>query len=177
MEGFNAGTITIVLSIFGTGILVMLFQWRQSGAMEKRLRDDIQRGEDRLREDAKGLEDRLREDAKGLEGRLREEIRESEDRLREDAKSLEGRLREEIRESEDRLREDARATEGRLRGEIQVVAKSVERVEINLSHRLDRTDDTDDKVNFLTQDIGVVQGALIGVSTETMTSREPALPN
>ncbi len=169
MEGFNAGTITIVLSIFGTGILVMLFQWRQSGAMEKRLRDDIQRGEDRLREDAKSLE-----------GRLREEIRESEDRLREDAKSLEGRLREEIRESEDRLREDARATEDRLRGEIQVVAKSVERVEINLSHRLDRTDDTDDTddtVNFLTQDIGVVQGALIGVSTETTTSREPALPN
>ena len=71
MEGFNAGTITIVLSIFGTGILVMLFQWRQNGASEKRLREDIGKTEERLRGDARAMEERLQGD-----------IRESEERLR-----------------------------------------------------------------------------------------------
>ena len=140
MEGFNAGTITIVLSIFGMGIMVMLFQWRQNVALEKRLREELVR---------------------------------AEERLREDAKSMEERLRGEMKESEERLREDVKSMEERLRGEIQAVAKSVDKVEVSLSHRLDRTDD---KINALTQSVGVVQGAVIGVSVET-PPREPSLPN
>ena len=140
MEGFNAGTITIVLSIFGTGILVMLFQWRLATAQGKRLREDAGRIEERLREDMGGVENRLREDIARVENRLQKDMRESEERLR---------------------------------SEIQAVANSVERVEVSLNHRLDRTDD---KVNALTQAVGVVQGALIGVSVET-GSREPAATN
>ena len=129
MEGFNAGTITIVLSIFGTGILVMLFQWRQNGASEKRLREDI------------------------------------------------GKV-------EERLREDAREMEERLRGEIQVVVKSVEKVEVTLNQRIERTetginhrlDRTDDNVNALIQAVGVVQGAVVGVSVEA-SPREPVAPS
>ncbi len=104
-----------------------------------------------------------------MEVRLRGEIEESEERLRKDAIAIRG----EIKESEERLRKDAMAMEIRLRGEIQAVAKSSERVEASINHRLDRTDD---KINTLTQAVGVVQGAVIGVSVET-PPREPVVPN
>ncbi len=81
----------------------------------------------------------------------------------------ENRLREDMRDMEGRLRGEIVASEDRLRGEIKAVAESVETAKSELNHQLDRTDD---KVSRLIQDVGVVQGAVLGISVQA-GSREP----
>ncbi len=92
--------------------------------------------------------------------------------------AMETRLREDIRDSENRLRAEIRVVvdsvetaKTELRAEIAALARSVEKGDSNLSHRLDRMDD---KVSRLIQDVGVVQGAVLGVSVDAGT-REPAV--
>lgn len=68
-----------------------------------------------------------------------------------------------------KLRTEAAAMEEQLRGDIAAVAQSVEAAKSELNHRKNRTDD---KISRLIQDVGVVQGAVIGVSVQA-GSREP----
>ena len=104
-----------------------------------------------------------------------------ENRLREDARDLENRLRGDMRESEDRLRDEIRAVaklvetaKSELRAEIAALARSVEKGDSDLSHRMDRNDD---KISRLIQDVGVVQGAVLGVSVEAVPREQPAGTN
>lgn len=76
----DGSTITILVSFFAMGIAIMVFQWRQNGALEKRLREDTKE----LREDFR----ELRSDFRELENRLGE----TEERLIERIDTLETRL-------------------------------------------------------------------------------------
>ena len=132
------------------------------------------------------LEDRLREYAKDSENRLREDMRESEDRLRDEIKAVaesvetaKFELRAEIaavarsvEKGDSDLAESVETAKSELRTEIAAVARSVETTRSELNHRIDRVDD---KVSRLIQDVGVVQGALLGVSVgEGSREQEPA---
>ena len=117
-------------------------------------------------------ENRLREDMRDMEGRLRGEIVASEDRLRGEIKAVaesvetaKSQLRSEIKA----VAESVETAKSQLRGEIKAVAESVETSKSELNHQLDRTDD---KVSRLIQDVGVVQGAVLGISVQA-GSREP----
>ena len=101
------------------------------------------------------MEDRLREDRRDSENRLRAEIKE----VAESVETAKSELRTEIREL-------ARLME---KGDSEL-AESVETAKSELNHRMDRMDD---KISRLIQDVGVVQGAVLGVSVEA-GSREPA---
>ncbi len=160
----DGSLVTIVLVVIGMGITIMGFQWRQNVAMEKRLREDSQELERRLRGDSQELEKRLREDSQGLESRLREDNRTLETRLQEDSQGLESRLRENIRTLEMRLQEDNQASESRLRGDIQTLER--------------RLETTDADVKTLIGEVGLIKGALLGVSdevTRSLSERESAL--
>ncbi len=98
------------------------------------------------------MERRLREDNRTLERRLREDNRTLERRLREDNRTLETRMREDDQELEARLREDNRTLERRL-----------------------ETIDAD--VKTLICEVGLIKGALLGVSDEisrSLSERESA---
>ena len=117
----------------------------------------------------------------GLYYFLTKQMNAMENRLREDARDLENRLREDMRESEDRLRDEIKAVaksvetaKSELRTEIAALARSVERGDSDLSHRMDRNDD---KISRLIQDVGVVQGAVLGVSVEAVPREQPAGTN
>lgn len=104
-----------------------------------------------------------------------------EDRLREDRRDSENRLRAEIKVVADsvetarsELRTEIAATEERLRAEITDFGRSVEKGDSDLSHRIDRMDD---KISRLIQDVGVVQGAVLGVSVEPAPREQPAGTN
>lgn len=145
MEGFNVSpNLTIILTVIGVGIAVMAFQWRQNVAMENRLREDRMESENRLR---------------GEIAAVAQSVETAEDRLRGEITAAEDRLRGEITAAEDRLRGEITAAKSELRGEIA-----------NVSRRLERNDDN---VRRLIQDVGVVQGAVLGVSIERET-QEPA---
>ena len=101
-----------------------------------------------------------------MENRLRQEIRESEERSRGEIRAVEERLGGEIRAVKERLGGEIRAVEERLTVEIRAV-------ESRLSDRLDRTDD---KVDALTGEVGLVKGAMLGISVET-ASRESVPTN
>ena len=62
--------VTIILVVIGIGITMMVFQWRQNVAMERRLREDIRTSERRLREDIRTSERRSQGDNQALEKRL-----------------------------------------------------------------------------------------------------------
>ena len=138
------------------GVPLAVFQWRQNAAMEKRLREDMRESDRRLRGEIAASEDRLRGEIAAVAQSV------------ETAKS---ELRGEIAASEDRLRGEIAAVaqsvetaKSELRGEIAAVAKAAEKSDAGINHRLDRNDDN---VRRLIQDVGVVQGAVLGVSVET----------
>ena len=134
MEGFNVfPNLTTILTIIAVGVAVMVFQWRQNAAMERRLREDRMESEKRLHSEITTVAQSV-----------------------ETAKS---ELRGEITAAEDRLRGEITAAKSELRGEIAAVARRLER--------------NDDNVRRLIQDVGVVQGAVLGVSIER-EPREPA---
>ena len=108
---------------------------------------------------AAAMENRLREDAKDSENRLRGEIKE----VAESVEIAKSELRTEIREL-------ARLME---KGDSEL-AESVETAKSELSHRMDRMDD---KISRLIQDVGVVQGAVLGVSVEAVPREQPAGTN
>ena len=130
------------------------------------------------------MENRLREDNRGTENRLRAEIKE----VAESVETTKSELRAEIAV----VAQSVETAKSELRAEIAVVAQSVEtakselRTEIrdlarlmekgdsDLSHRMDRMDD---KISRLIQDVGVVQGAVLGVSVEAVPIEQPAAPN
>ena len=144
--------VTIILVVIGMGITIMGFQWRQNVAMERRLREDMRTSETRLRGDMQTSETRLREDSEVMERRLREDMRTSETRLRGDMQTLEIRLREDNQELEAHLREDNQALERR-----------VETIEAD--------------VKTLIGEVGLIKGALLGVSDEiprSVSERESA---
>ena len=96
------------------------------------------------------MERRLRRDSETLERRLREDMQGLEGRLREDSQGLEGRLREDSHGLEGRLREDMRTLERRL-------------------------ETTDADVKTLIGEVGLIKGALLGVSDDiprTSSERE-----
>ena len=68
------------------------------------------------------------------------------------------------------IRELARSVE---KGDSEL-AESVETAKSELNHRMDRMDD---KISRLIQDVGVVQGAVLGVSVEAAPREQPAVPN
>ena len=114
------------------------------------------------------LEDRLRDDIKDVDNRLRADIRELA-RLMEKGDS---ELADSVENARSELRGEIATAKSELRGEIVAVAQSVETTRSELNHRLDRTDD---KISRLIQDVGVVQGALLGVSVgEGSREQEPA---
>lgn len=150
-EAVSDVVIQSLATIIPTIALIMglyYFLTKQMNAMEDRLRDDIRDVDDRLRADIKTVSDSV-----------------------ETAKS---ELRGEIATAKSELRAEIVAAEERLRGEIKMVAESVEKGNSDLSHRIDRMDD---KVSRLIQDVGVVQGAVLGVSVETAPREQPAVPN
>ena len=91
--------------------------------------------------------------------------------------AMENRLRRDIRDSEERLRGEARELEERLTGEIKAVEErltvEIRAVEERLTRRIERTDD---KVDALTGEVGLVKGAVLGISVE-IPSRESAPTN
>ena len=170
MEGLNISpNLTTILTVIAVGVAVMVFQWRQNAAMEKRLR------EDRI-ESVKLLRSEIAAVAQSVEtakSELRGEIVAAEDRLRGEIAVV----AQSIETAKSELRGEITATEDRLRGEITAVAQSVETAKSELrgeiadvSRRLERNDDN---VRRLIQDVGVVQGAVLGVSIER-EPREPA---
>lgn len=95
--------------------------------------------------------------------------------------AMENHLREDMRDSENRLRAEiavvdksVETAKSELRAEIADLARLMEKGNSNLSHRMDRTDD---KLSRLIQDVGVVQGAVLGVSVEAVPREQPAAPN
>ena len=126
----DESTITILVSFFAMGIVIMIFQWRQNVALEKRLREDAKELREDLRE--------LRGDFRDLENRFGE----SEERLRADSKEMEERLIERINTVETRLNR--------------------------------RHDSTDADIKTLIGEVGLVKGAVIGISVETSTGEPVA---
>ena len=59
MDGLDGNTITIILTVVAMTLGSYYFQSRQNGAMEKRLREDIDASETRLRDEIKASETRL----------------------------------------------------------------------------------------------------------------------
>lgn len=105
------------------------------------------------------MERRLREDMRTSERRLREDMRTSERRLREDSQGLEARLQEDSQGLEARLREDSHGLEARLRED----SRTLER----------RLETTNADVKTLIGEVGLIKGALLGVSDEiSMSLRE-----
>ena len=107
-----------------------------------------------------------------IENRLRHDIRDSEGRSRNEIKAVEERLTGEIEAVEEHLTGEIKAVEERLTGEIKAVEErltgEIESVEERLTRRIDRTDD---KVDTLIGEVGLVKGAVLGISAET-ASRE-----
>ena len=62
----DESTITILVSLFALGIVIIVFQWRQNVALEKRLRNHIRKFEERVRIDRIQMEKRLREHIQDL---------------------------------------------------------------------------------------------------------------
>ena len=147
-------SLVIIVPIGALVLGMYYFQSKQMNAIENRMREDRRESENRLRAEIKVVA----ESVETAKSELRAEIVASEDRLSG-----------EIVASEDRLRAEIVAAEERLRGEIKVVAESVEKGDSDLNHRMDRTDD---KISQLIQDVGVVQGAVLGIPTRA-GSREP----
>ena len=78
--------------------------------------------------------------------------------------AMERRLREDSRELESRLREESQGLESRLRGDIQTLER--------------RLETTDADVKTLIGEVGLIKGALLGVSdevTRSLSDRESAL--
>ena len=156
---------------------VYYFLTKQMNAIEDRMREDRRESENRLRAEIKVVA----ESVETAKSELRAEIVASEDRLRAEIVASEDRLRSEIRElarlmekGDSELAESVETAKTELRGEIAAVAQSVETAKSELSHRMDRTDD---KISRLIQDVGVVQGAVLGVSVEAVPREQPAGTN
>ena len=103
----------------------------------------------------------------GLYYFLTKQMNAMEDRLREDRRDSENRLRAEIKV----VAVSVETAKSELRAEIAALAKAVEKGDSDINHRIDRMDD---KISHLIQDVGVVQGAVLGVSVEA-GSRESAV--
>ena len=117
----------------------------------------------------------------GLYYFLTKQMNAMEDRLREDGRDSESRLRIEIKE----VAESVETAKSELRAEVRDLAsmvekgdsdlaRIVEKGDSDLSHRMDRMDD---KISRLIQDVGVVQGAVLGVSVEATPREQPAVQN
>ena len=145
-------SLVIIVPIGALVLGLYYFQSRQMIAMETRLRGDMRDSETRLREDMRDLETRLRGEITAVAQTV------------ETAKS-------ELRGEITAVAQSVEMAKSELRGEIAAVARLVEKGDSNLGHRLDRMDD---KISRLIQDVGVVQGAVLGVSVEAGT-REPAV--
>ena len=91
-----------------------------------------------------------------MERRLRRDAEILERRLREDSQGLETRLREDIEASERRLREDSETLERRLREDNRTLER--------------RLETTDADVKTLIREVGLIKGALLGVSDEIPSS-------
>ena len=160
------------------------FLTKQMNTMENRLREDSRESENRLRAEtavvAQSVEtakSELRTEIVSVEERLRSEIKV----VAESVETAKSELRAEIVSAEERLRseikvvaESVETAKSELRAEIAALAKSVEKGDADLSHRMDRTDD---KISRLIQDVGVVQGAVLGVSVEAVPREQPAGTN
>ena len=147
-----------LLIIIPIGALILglhYFHTKQMNALENRLREDIKDVDNRLRADIKTVADSV-------------ETAKSE--LRDEIATAKSELRDEIATAKSELRTEIATAKSELRAEIANLAKTVEKGNSDLSHRMDRTDD---KVGRLIQDVGVVQGAVLGVSVEAVP-REPA---
>ena len=155
------------------------FLTKQMNAIEDRMREDRRESENRLRAEIKVVA----ESVETAKSELRAEIVASEDRLRSEIRELarlmekgDSELAESVETAKSELRGEIAAVaqsvetaKSELRGEIAAVAQSVETAKSELGHRMDRTDD---KISQLIQDVGVVQGAVLGIPTRA-GSREP----
>ncbi|MXY20025.1 MAG: hypothetical protein F4Y49_01675 [Dehalococcoidia bacterium] len=148
-------SLTITIPIGALFLGLYYFMSKQMTAMENRLRGDIQSMDTRLSGDIRDLDTRLSSDIRDSENRLRGEI---------------AMVAESVETAKSELHGEIATAKSELRGEIAAVAKAVEKGGSDLNHRMDRMDD---KVSRLIQDVGVVQGAVLGVSIEA-GSREPA---
>lgn len=89
--------------------------------------------------------------------------------------AMENRLRAEIRTVKSDLEGDIRSVKSDLEGDIKSLKSDlksdIQAVERRLTDRLNRTDD---KVDYLIGEVGLVKGAVLGVPTET-SPREPVV--
>ncbi len=150
-----------ILPVAALVLGVYYFLTKQMNAIENRMREDRRESENRLRAEIKAVA----ESVETAKSELRAEIAAAEERLRGEIKVV----AESVETAKSELRGEIVAAEERLRGEIKVVAESVEKGNSDLSHRMDRADD---KISQLIQDVGVVQGAVLGIPTRA-SSREP----
>ena len=72
MDGLDGNTITIILTVVAMTLGSYYFQSRQNGAMEKRLREDIDASETRLRDEIKASETRLEKSIEATNRRIDE---------------------------------------------------------------------------------------------------------
>ena len=148
------------------GVPLAVFQWRQNAALDRRLSNDI-----------KTVKEELSDEIKSVENRLRGEMRTVKEDLSEDIKASENRLRGEIQTVKEGLSEDIKASENRLNHRI-------DEVEERLNHRIDEVEErltnrisaTDNNVIHLIGEVGLVKGAVLGISAES-APREPVAPN
>ena len=109
-----------------------------------------------------------------MENRLRAEIKSVKVDLEGDIKSVKSDLEGDIKSVKSDLEGDIQSIKSDLEGSIQSVKSDLEgdiqAVERRLTDRLNRTDD---KVDYLIGEVGLVKGAVLGVPTET-SPREPA---
>jgi CRISPR/Cas system-associated protein Csm6 len=177
-------SLVIIVPIGALVLGMYYFQSKQMNAMKNRLREDTRDLENRLREDIRESEDRLRgeikvvaESVETAKSELRAEIKvvaESVETAKSELRAEIKVVAESVETAKSELRAEIVAAEERLRAEIKVVAESVKKGDADLSHRMDRNYD---KISRLIQDVGVVQGAVLGVSVEAVPREQPAGTN
>ena len=112
------------------------------------------------------LDRRLSNDIKTVREDLSDEIRASENRLRGEIQTVKEDLSDEIRASENRLNRRIDEVENRLN-------RRIDEVEERLTGRVNTTDNN---VIHLIGEVGLVKGAVLGMSAES-APREPVAPN
>ncbi len=147
----NAIVIAIIAAIIAppltVGLPLAIFQWRQNLAMESRLRTEIKAVAESIDRTKRELEG----DIEAVEKRLNDRIDRLDDKVERLVGESEARLNERLNRSDDKVE--------RLVGES----------EARLNSRIDRSDD---KIDRLIGDVGLVKGAVIGLSAES-GAREP----
>ncbi|MCY4652470.1 MAG: hypothetical protein OXC95_04815 [Dehalococcoidia bacterium] len=101
-----------------------------------------------------------------LDRRLSNEIKTVKEDLSDEIKASENRLNRRIDDVEDRLSADIKAVENRFN-------RRIDEVEERLTTRINTTDNN---VIHLIGEVGLVKGAVLGISTEG-APREPVTPN